>query len=515
MWLTHTFTTNARLYGSKVALKEGDRTVTYKELEQRTNALIKYFRSVGLQKGDRVAVLSKNSIEVIETLVSCFKCGMIGVPLNHRLTPEKIAYILTDCTADALVISPEFTGFLSSKLYNTKNLKTMLVTNEPCAGLKFYNEVVEQLAEANRVKLEDQDPAAIIYTSGTTGNPKGVTLSRRALLEVAKLFCLELNIEVADRTLNVMPLFHSGGLAWALSHLCRGATGVVLSDFQVKHVLEVMDRERISSVHLVPTMIAMMLREADIARYDFSTLKTILYAGSSMPLPLLKKAMEVFGPNKFVQMYGQTEHGPTISCLSRQEHILAVQPDASQQAKELLTSCGLPMLNVNARIMQNGQEVPLGEIGEITCRGESMMNGYWNNPDLTKKKIVDGWLYTGDMGKMDKNGYIYIVDRKEDMIISGGENVYPSEVESVIYEHPAVAEVAVVGQRDEIWGERTVAAVTIRDGFNNLKEEELIEWCRGRIAGYARPRNVYFFEELPKSAAGKVLRKVLREQFQQ
>lgn len=228
----------------------------------------------------------------------------------------------------------------------------------------------------------------------------------------------------------------------------------------------------------------------------------------------MKKAMDVFGPGKLVQSYGQTEHGPAISFLSRQEHIHAVQEESNLKAAELLKSCGRPAFNVEVRIMQDGAEVPVGEIGEITARGESIMDGYWNKPDLTEKKIINGWLYTGDLGKMDEDGYLYLVDRKEDMIITGGENVYPTEVENVIYEHPAVAEAAVFGLRDEKWGEITVAAVSLRQGFE-LKEEELIEWCRPRIAGYARPRRLYFAGNLPKTGSGKVMRKALREMYEQ
>ncbi|KUO77516.1 MAG: hypothetical protein APF81_07775 [Desulfosporosinus sp. BRH_c37] len=510
MWLAHTFASNACNAGSRVALKEGNRAVTYQELNQRTDALLAYLQSIGIKQGERVAVLSKNSIEVIETYVTCYKSGLIYVPVNYRLPFDKLEYILSDCDASVLVVSPEFAEFARTCAHRS-NLKTIIMTKQSVQDLAFYDDLVAlQPADSVVVEVSDVTPAAIIYTSGTTGLPKGVILSHRALLEAAKIYMLELGIEPKDRTLNIMPLFHSGGNAWTLAHLCRGATGVVMPDFEAKEVLKVMTSERITTVHLVPTMIAMLLEEEQIDSCDWSLLKVILYAGSPMPQTVLKKAMGVFGAAKLAQAYGQTEHAPTISYLTREEHVLAMQDAADEKTKGLLKSCGRPIFNVSVRIMKDGQEVPRGEVGEITAQGESIMIGYWRKPDLTAAKLVDGWLHTGDLGKMDEDGYIYLLDRKEDMIITGGENVFPTEVEGVIYEHPAVHEVAVIGEHDEMWGERVAAVVLLRKGFL-LTEEELLDWLRPRIQGYARPRCVYFVETLlPKSGAGKVLRKEVK-----
>lgn len=515
-WLSHSFGSTSGMYGSRVALKEGQKTITYQELDRRTSALGEYFLSVGVNPGDRVAVLSKNSSEMIETFISCYKYGLTYVPLNYRLPMDKLQYILSDCEASVLVVSKEYADLAASfRDYNVK-LKTIIVTKEPHSRMQFYDEAVSDKCRASDNNgpsggvFDDTTRAAIVYTSGTTGLPKGVILSHRNLLETAKIQVMEMGIVPTDRGLSVMPLFHIGGNALALGHLCRGATMVIMPEFNVKEVLDVIVHERITTSHLVPTMIAMLLEDENIHHADLSSLRAIAYVGSPMPPSLLKRAVGIFGKETFLQLYGQTEFSPVITCLSRQEHTGGFEQEA-EGSISFLKSCGRPVFNVEVRIMKEGREVPRGEVGEITARGETIMAGYWNRPDLTEKKIIDGWLYTGDLGRMDEDGYVYLVDRKEDMIITGGENVYPTEVERILYEHPTVQEVAVVGQPDEKWGERVVAAVVLREG-STLTENELLSWCRGRIQGYALPRRIYFFDTLPKNATGKIVRMLVLEE---
>lgn len=508
---------NVELFPDKPAVVDGSRRLTYSQLNERANRLYWALRERGVGKGDRVAILSYNSAEYMELRVTCEKTGLVGVPLNWRQSPDTIAFMIEDSGSKALLLHPDFLGPLEPFLSSFKGLD-ILVLDTPSDGHPWEN-YEEALCRARPDEPEDpllgdDDLLYIIYTGGTTGRPKGVMFHQRMQVEEGKGHIYALDLREWDVALNVMPWFHSGGHALSSAVAYVGGTNVILPKFDPRQFLETVQRERVTVTQLVPTMIAMLLEQPDIDRYDLSSLRTIQYVGAPMPESLLRKAMDRFGEDRFVQCYGLTEFGPLATRLSKEDHRAAMAAGASEKAKNRLKSVGCPLYYVRARIVNDHMHPqPPGHPGEIALRGETMTKGYWNRPDLTEQRMKGGWLLTGDIGLMDEDGYLYLLDRKDDMIISGGENVYPARVEEVLCGHPAVKEAAVVGLPDEKWGERVVAAVSLWPGAS-VTEEELIEFCRPRLAGYERPKAIFILPDLPKSPAGKILRREVKKKLQ-
>jgi len=508
---------NTYLFADKLAIVDGERRLTYKELDYRVRSLVSVFKSWGLEKGDRVALFAYNCQEYIECMHACERGGFVCVPVNWRLDPESVAFLLNNSESKVLIVQNTFLEIISAIKDSFNSIKHVLAFGN-YGVLPGWIEPYEKLLESVKpcelnIDAADNDLSYIIYSSGTTGLPKGVMFNYRMQFEAAKVFIVELGLTKSDISLNVMPLFHSGGhtMASAISYVA--GTNVMIKKFEAKKVLETISKEKVTVIHLVPTMIASLLEVPDINEYDLSSLKTIFYAASPISLSLLRKAMSVFGRDRFIQCYGLTENGPSVSCLNREDHIKSSREDANAIERERLKSVGLPHFNVEVRIVdQEGSDLAPGLTGEIVVRSESITTGYWKQPELTAKKIKNGWLYTGDMGKMDVDGYLYIVDRKDDMIISGGENIYPNEVEVILGSHPVVKEVAVVGLPDDKWGQVVVAAVSFWEGMT-VGEEDLVQYCRERMAGYKKPKKIKIMDTLPKSPSGKILRRLVKEQL--
>ena len=436
------------------------------------------------------------------------------VPINWRSSVDTIHYILKDSEAKALLINADFVDQLRSILEDLEDLIVFVfgIQDSPTVG-ESYEKVLlsSENKEPDEEGPSDDDLVYIIYTGGTTGRPKGVMFHEKMQLEEGKGHIYTLNLDANDVALNIMPWFHSGGHALSSAVAYAGGDQCDSSKIRSEKTLELIEKEKVTVVQMVPTMIAMLLEDPEIDRYNLQSLRTIMYVGAPMPESLLKKAMERFGKNRFLQSYGLTEFGPLATRLSPQDHVLAIAPEASEKERSRLKSVGLPVYYVWLRILDGeGNPLPKGQAGEIALRGETMTKGYWKKPELTQQKIKNGWLLTGDIGYVDEDGYLYLLDRKDDMIITGGENVYPSRVEEILCSHPAVKEAAVVGLPDEKWGEKVVAALSLWPNAS-VTEEELIEYCKGRLAGYERPKAVFIFPELPKSSAGKILRREVRE----
>jgi acyl-CoA synthetase (AMP-forming)/AMP-acid ligase II len=360
-------------------------------------------------------------------------------------------------------------------------------------------------------QLDENDPFIIFYTSGTTGVPRGALYSHIRKLEEAKTKALTVGFKPHHKHVMILPLFHIGGWSYFWAFFCVGASNVILPNrsFDPAATLQVVRDERASDLHIVPTHLVAMLGLPEVEKYDLSSLERIWYAASPMPLELLRRGMKRFG-SIFAQGYGQSESGPDITILSREAHDVLGK---SEEEQKILTSCGQPCLGVHVRVTDDSNDdVGPGAVGEIVVHSKSIMVGYWKKPDYTGEAIVDGWLHTGDMGYYDEQGFIYIVDRKKDMIISGGENVYPREVEEILYRHPSVKECAVIGLPDEKWVERVHAVIVLKEGLE-ADADEIIEFCKKQIARYKAPRSVEFVEALPKNPQGKILKKDLRARY--
>jgi acyl-CoA synthetase (AMP-forming)/AMP-acid ligase II len=359
------------------------------------------------------------------------------------------------------------------------------------------------------VQVDEDDPTCIIYTSGTTGIPRGALYTQRRFIEDSKALAIDLSLQPGDRYVQITPLFHIGGNAHFRVPLYVGACNVIMKFFDAAATLQTIQDERITHVNMVPTQLVAMLNIPDLDKYDISSMKFMWYAASPMPVEVLKKGMKTFGPI-FAQGYGQSESGPSISHLSKEDHNVLDRPEKEQKK---LMSAGQPDIGVQVRIVDGkGNDVKPGEMGEIIVRSKQIMVEYWHKPEDTQANLINGWLHTGDIGYYDDDNYIYIADRKKDMIISGGENVYPREVEEILYRHPAVLETAVIGIPDPYWVERVHAVIVTKEGASTTAEE-IIAFCKKHIAGYKAPKSVEVVDSLPKNPAGKILKRELRQKY--
>jgi acyl-CoA synthetase (AMP-forming)/AMP-acid ligase II len=367
------------------------------------------------------------------------------------------------------------------------------------------------IEEEPQAQVNEEDPLIIFYTSGTTGVPRGALYTGGRNIENARTKAIHLGVEAGDRHVMILPLFHIGGYSHFWAFFYAGGSNVILPQrsFDPASTLQAIQDERATDLHIVPTHLVSMLALPETHRFDLSSLKRIWYAASPMPVALLRRGMERFGPI-FMQGYGQSESGPEITFFSKRDHHVLGKPDEEQKR---LASCGQPCVGVHVRVVdKSNNDVRPHEVGEVVVQSKMVMVQYWQKPDETRDVIADGWLHTGDMGYYDEKGYVYLVDRKKDMIVTGGENVYPREVEEVLYRHPAVAEAAVIGVPDDFWIERVHGVIVLKEGRRSTGDE-IIEFCRQHLARYKVPKSVEFVDSLPKTASGKILKREFREKY--
>ncbi len=486
------------------------RTTTYGEFERYSNQAAQGLAEAGVGHGDRIAYLGKNCDRYFEILMGASKLGAVMTPLNWRLAGPEIAYILSDSGSKALFVGPEFTDLARSILADAPSVTEVVAMEGGVEGWEPYESWRARRPDRDpAVEVDPEDIAVQLYTSGTTGRPKGAMLSHRALLSMRKLLALS-DIEWAqwnadDVGLLAMPLGHIAGTGWGLLSLYNGAMSVVAREFNPNDVLDYIEHDKVSKLFLVPSAMQIVVRHPRARSTDFSRLKHMLYGASPIPLDLLRESIEVFGCG-FSQQYGMTETCGTVVALAPEDHT----PEGSPKMR----SAGKALPGVEVVILDEaGNRVPNGAVGEIVTRSAANMSGYWNLPDATAKTLSeDNWLRTGDAGYMDDEGYIYIHDRVKDVIISGGENIYPAEVENAVFGHPDVADVAVIGVPDDKWGEAVKAMVVLREGAK-ADPAAIIAWARERIAAYKCPKSVEFIDALPRNASGKILRRELREPY--
>jgi acyl-CoA synthetase (AMP-forming)/AMP-acid ligase II len=495
---------------NKPALVFENRRINYGELNQSVNRLANSLLQMGLQKGDRVAVLLHNSPEFFEVYFACAKSGAIFVPINNLFRKKELLQVFQYIEPRFLIYDGEFNKIVQAILPELKFLQFPIVLRGQSSGCKNYAKLIDEAAGREpTVVIADDDIANIFLTSGTTGRPKGAMRTHRHDVINMMSSALELGIKRDDRALLLFPFYHVT-FADNLRHILMANTIVIRTEgrFDPQEVLEILSKERITTCQFVPTMINAMLQTKNLEKYDLSRLRLIIYAASPMPVELLKKAMNTF-TCQFVQMYGQTETGPCTTALKSEDHML----EGSKAQMARLASAGRAVFNYEIRIIDKmGNDVATGEVGEIIVRSEAMTVGYWNLPEKTARTIKEGWLYTGDFGRFDEEGYVFIVDRKDDMIISGGKNIYPREIEEVIYTHEAVLEAAVIGVPDDYWGESVKAFIVLKEGMR-ATEDEIVDLCKKTIASYKKPRSVAFVQQLPKSPTGKILKRLIKAQY--
>ena len=479
--------------------------LTYRQLNSRVNRLANALTGLGIGPEDRLSVLAENTHKYLEIYFAASKLGISVTPLNFRLADPEIVHILKDAEATCLLVGDGYEERAAGMQDQLPEIKKWISLDNPAEGFEGYEELLGSAPDQEPGRDAKEEAMAILmYTGGTTGLPKGVMISHQALMNGTIAAALGFAFSRKDATCFVLPLFHVS--MWpALAVLLVGGKVVINRRPDLNGILKLIQDEKCTHINAVPTIYGWLLQMADVDAFDLSSLRSMSYAGSPFPPELLKQCIKKFGPI-FEQVYAMTECiGGTF--LSPEDHVL------EGERSKLLASAGRPSLPVDVAVFDDeDQLVGPGEIGEIAIRGKCVMIGYWKNPELTAKTLRGGWYHTGDMGYMDDDGYLFLVDRKADMIVTGGENVYPKETEDVLYQHPAVAMAAVVSAPDEKWGERVQAVVMLKPG-ESATEEELIAHCKARLAGYKCPKAIEFWESIPTTPVGKILRKDVKKIF--
>lgn len=505
----------ADAFAERPAFFVGEEEVSYREFGERVAALAAGFRSLGVSPGDRVAVYTDNRPQLLECYYAAWQAGACVVPLNARFVADEVAYHVGDSRARTIVFAGEHRDAVAGpgggRLPSVDN---RVCIGEPGEGQISYEDLVlEHRGAERRIEhVPDDAPAWLFYTSGTTGRPKGAVLTHGNLSFVAVGWCADvMHIEPEDIGMHAAPLSHGAGFH-ALALTAKGAAQAILPAprFDARTFCETVERRRVTNTAMVPTQVRRLISFEGLEDYDLSSLRYFAYYGSPMYVADLKEALRKMGPI-FVQIYGQGETPMTATYLRREEHV----PDRPEGLTGRLASCGRARTGVEVAILDDKDaEVPTGGTGEICVRGPSVFEGYWERPEETADTLKNGWLHTGDLGRADERGYFYVLDRKKDMVISGGSNVYPREIEEVLLEHPAVSEVCVFGVPDPDWVEAVKAVVVPMPGTEPT-EGEIFAFCRKKMAAYKRPKSVDFVEELPKSSIGKILKRELRDRYRQ
>ena len=502
---------HARIHGQLVFVTDEQRTLSFVESRNRVDHIAARLAAEGLARGDRIALLGKNSIDFLFMYLACARLGVVPVGINYRLTPGECAFIVTDATAGYLFADADLIGPVVAAC---EGVTAVCLYGED----KDYPAFEQWLGTAeNSFEREDVGPDDVMsqmYTSGTSGLPKGVLLSHRNIISnvYQTSMASEYTFMAGDEFLLVAPMYHAAGIMIGYTGVLQGLTLVIQRDYDPLRVVQTLASRPIVAVTLVPVMLQMIVATVpDLDGMRFPELRLIYYGASPIAVPLLQRAIEIFDCD-FTQGYGQTEANSIVAMLSASDHrrALAGRPD-------ILEACGRAAFNTDLEVVDsNGKRLGAGEAGEIVARGPQVMQGYWNNPEATADTLRDGWLHTGDVGQFDEEGYLTIVGRVKDMIISGGENIYPAEIENVLTTHPQVRDAAVIGVSDRKWGEVPLAILVAQEsavpGANKIPAaDELQAFCREHVASYKVPAHYHFTDEIPRNPSGKILKQQLRD----
>jgi long-chain acyl-CoA synthetase len=497
-------TRSAQYFPERTAFVVEGESKSFRHLNIRVNKLANALLSLGLKKGDRVGLLFHNSFPYLESYLALYKAGLVWVRLNARLKLSEIRRMIQDSETRALVHGPEF-----AEVAEEVSAELQWIIHSGDGDGLDYEECLQKGSEQEpQTDVYLDDLCDIWYTSGTTGSPKGIMLTHRNIISCTQFLLSDVyDITSKDQFLTAGALSHAGSVR-VLPFVIRGAVCHLHRHFDPLKILHETETLKITDWAVVPTMLIAIMDHPEFSRFDLSSLKRITYAGSPLPVERIKEALEKFGPI-LDQSYGQAESIITITHLPKEEHKI----DGDPTREKRLASAGREYPGVQIQIVDDNDNIlGPGEIGEVITRSDLLMRGYWNQPHKTEEALRGGWLHTGDIGYMDGDGYLYLLDRKHDRIITGGLNVFPRELEEVISTHPAVAQVAVFGVEDPFWGEAVTATVVLRKGAE-AGEDELMAFCKDRLAGYKRPKKFHYLKDLPKNQYGKVLRKDLKKKF--
>jgi acyl-CoA synthetase (AMP-forming)/AMP-acid ligase II len=504
-------------YPDKTAVVDGDRAFTYRQTGERVASLARFFQALGIETEDRISILEVNSHAYLETYYAAAGIGAILNPLNYRLAPKEIAYILRDAGSRWLLANRQFASQIQSLCEEETPLEGIIWIGgqEPIpaqlACHEYENAVETHNGHFDPVPTREDDVAHLYYTSGTTGRPKGVMLTHKNVCLHALGTIAELKLVDSDIWGHIAPMFHLAD-AWAtFAFTWVGARHIMVGQFEPESVMSTIEAQRITLSNLIPTMLNLMIKHPRVGEFDFSSLRVILSGGAPIAPQVVRSIMESFGCD-YIQTYGMTETSPYLTFSILKQHLQDLSPEDRLKFK---SKTGRPFMGVELKVV-DGNTNPVSadeqQVGEIWVRGDTVTTGYWNLPDETEQAFTDGWLRTGDLAVVDTEGYVNIVDRKKDMIVTGGENVYSTEVENVLYMHPKVLEAAAFGVPDDKWGEAVTAAVVLKQD-ETASEAEIIEFCKEYQASYKAPKSIIFLDELPKTGSGKITKKALRDPY--
>ncbi len=493
---------------------EGKR-YTFSQLNERVNRLARALSNLGVNKDDRVAMLQVNCNQCVETYFAVAKLGAIYVPLNFRAKGDELTYMLNSSEANTLFVGERYVDLVNSINSRLTSVRHFISIESKHDGMRYYEDMISSSpAEEVVTDINDDDTTMLMYTAGTTGLPKGVMLSHNSFA----VYMLE-NVTPADpvaeeKNILTVPLYHVAGIQVMMAAIYGGRTLVMERQFEPGEWMELVEREKVNRAMMVPTMLKQLMDHPDFSKRDLSSLKVITYGAAPMPPEVIKRAVNVFPWVSFINAFGQTETASTITTLGPEDHVIEGSEAEKEKKLKRLSSIGKPMSDVEMKIFdEEGHELPVGQVGEIVTRGPRIMTGYWKDQEKTEKIIdKDGWVHTGDMGYVDEDGYFFLAGRATDMIIRGGENIAPEEIENILHSHPKIDEAAVIGIPDEEWGEQPRAVIVLKKG-ETATPEEIMEYCRDKVASFKRPRSVIFVDELPRNPMGKVIKRVLRQQY--
>lgn len=511
MLISQSLEISADRYPDRLALvfDEENRSLTFSQLQERSRRLGNAISSITAH-GDRVAILAQNCPEYVEAYWGVTSVGRGLTLLNYRLTKDELAGILTDAEPTAALVEAQYLNKMREMCTQVPSIQKLIVIGEAALSKNemSYDSWIATFPASLPVETpDDREMAILIYTSGTTGKPKGAMLSHNGIMQATRSWLIHVAQPIASIGCSMMPfpMCHMAGIG-AIIDLSMGGTIILQRAFEPVAVMTAIDRHKAKRSPFAPTMLNMILKHPRCAEFDLSSLSLISYGSASMPVELLKAAMERLPNAKFAQGFGMTETSGNVLCLDPDDHMIA-----ASTRPELLATAGRPSPFIAVKLVdEKFQKVVPGEVGEIVMKSDSVMMGYWRRDDANAESFTDGWFHTGDMGCATEDGYIAIVDRKKDMIITGGENVYSREVEEIIYRHPGIQETAVIGLPDPVWGETVCAVVTKRSGYQ-VSADEILEICRKNLAGYKKPKQVIFVDEMPHTASGKIQKKKLRQ----
>ena len=490
------------------------RRITYSDLALRIARLANALRQLGVEKGDRIATMEVNCNEHIEAYFAAAKLDAIYVPINFRASQSEVEYMLNDSSPTVLLAGSRYTDMIELISPKIESLKALVLIDGVAEGWHTYEKMLDSSSDDEMFpESDDDDLTMLMFTAGTTGSPKGVMLSHDSFSSNILTNVSPPDMEVEEKNILTVPLYHIAGVQAVMAAIYGGRTLIIQRQFEPVEWMTLVEQEKANRAMMVPTMLKMVLDHQEFHNHDLSSLQVITYGAAPMPLEVIRRAIAMLPGTFFINAFGQTETAATITMLPPEDHILEGTDQEIEVKLKRLTSIGKPLEDVEVRIVSDeGKPVDLGETGEIVAKGSRLMKGYWKQEQATAEALRGGWLYTGDLGYFDEDGYIFLSGRAKDFIKRGGEMVSPEEVEQVLHSHPAIDEAAIIGVPDIDWGERVRAIVVAKEG-ETIDGSEVIEYCRSRLSSFKKPESVVVVDKLPRNPLGKVLKRILRENF--